>query len=163
MKNYIKVCKDKLGMVPNVILANASDPERLKTFVNFYNRLMLKEGYLSKLEREMIAVVVSSCNKCFYCLIAHGAVVRQLSKNPILGDELIINAIAETNFLEEDTLIVITLTEDTRYFNHVTFSSTIVESGKNEIAVGDEVVAKGKGNVKGKQKFEAETLTIIVR
>ena len=91
MKNYIKVCKDKLGMVPNVILANASDPERLKTFVNFYNRLMLKEGYLSKLEREMIAVVVSSCNKCFYCLIAHGAAVRQLSKNPILGDELMIN------------------------------------------------------------------------
>ena len=91
MKNYIKVCKDKLGMVPNVILANASDPERLKTFVNFYNRLMLKEGYLSKLEREMIAVVVSSCNKCFYCLIAHGAALRQLSKNPILGDELMIN------------------------------------------------------------------------
>ena len=91
MKNYIKVCKDKLGMVPNVILANASDPERLKTFVNFYNRLMLKEGYLSKLEREMIAVVVSSCNKCFYCLIAHGAAVRQLGKIPILGDELMIN------------------------------------------------------------------------
>jgi uncharacterized peroxidase-related enzyme len=78
-------------MVPNVILANASDNERLKTFVNFYNRLMLKKGYLTKLEREMIAVVVSSCNKCFYCLIAHGAAVRQLSKNPILGDELMIN------------------------------------------------------------------------
>ena len=52
---------------------------------------MLKEGHLSKLEREMIAVVVSSCNKCFYCLIAHGAAVRQLSKNPVLGDELAIN------------------------------------------------------------------------
>ena len=91
MKNYIQVCKEKLGMVPNVILANASDNERLKTFVNFYNRLMLKKGYLTKLEREMIAVVVSSCNKCFYCLIAHGAAVRQLSKNPILGDELMIN------------------------------------------------------------------------
>ena len=52
---------------------------------------MLKDGHLSKLEREMIAVVVSSCNKCFYCLIAHGAAVRQLSKNPILGDELVIN------------------------------------------------------------------------
>ena len=52
---------------------------------------MIKEGYLSKLEREMIAVVVSSCNKCFYCTIAHGAAVRQLSKNPILGDELSIN------------------------------------------------------------------------
>lgn len=91
MKHYIEVCKEKLGMVPNVILANASDLDRLKNFVNFYNRLMLKDGHLSKLEREMIAVVVSSCNKCFYCLIAHGAAVRQLSKNPILGDELVIN------------------------------------------------------------------------
>ena len=91
MKHYINVCKEKLGMVPNVILANASDQDRLKNFVNFYNRLMLKEGYLSKLEREMIAVVVSSCNKCFYCLIAHGAAVRQLSKNQYLGDELMIN------------------------------------------------------------------------
>ena len=91
MKHYINVCKEKLGMVPNVILANASDKDRLKNFVNFYNRLMLKEGHLSKLEREMIAVVVSSCNKCFYCLIAHGAAVRQLSKNQYLGDELMIN------------------------------------------------------------------------
>ena len=91
IKRYIEVCKEKLGMVPNVILANASDLDRLKNFVNFYNRLMLKDGHLSKLEREMIAVVVSSCNKCFYCLIAHGAAVRQLSKNPILGDELVIN------------------------------------------------------------------------
>lgn len=91
MKRYIEVCEEKLGMVPNVILANASDLDRLKNFVNFYNRLMLKEGCLSKLEREMIAVVVSSCNKCFYCLIAHGAAVRQLSKNPVLGDELVIN------------------------------------------------------------------------
>ena len=91
MKHYINVCKEKLGMVPNVILANASDKDRLKNFVNFNNRLMLKEAHLSKLEREMIAVVVSSCNKCFYCLIAHGAAVRQLSKNQYLGDELMIN------------------------------------------------------------------------
>jgi len=91
MKRYIEVCNEKLGMVPNVILANASDPERLKSFVNFYNRLMVKEGHLSKLEREMIAVVVSSCNQCFYCVVAHGAAVRQISKNPILGDQLSIN------------------------------------------------------------------------
>ncbi|MDG2000383.1 MAG: peroxidase-related enzyme [Alphaproteobacteria bacterium] len=91
MTRYIEVCKEKLGMVPNVILANASDKERLKNFVNFYNRLMMKDGFLTKLEREMIAVVVSSCNKCFYCLIAHGAAVRQLSNDQVLGDELMIN------------------------------------------------------------------------
>ena len=91
MKNYIKVCEEKLGLVPNVIRANASDPKRLKTFVNFYNRLMLDEGFLSKLEREMIAVVVSSINKCFYCLVAHGASLRKLSNDPILGEEIAMN------------------------------------------------------------------------
>ena len=91
MKNYIKVCKDKLGLVPNVINANASDNKRLKTFVDFYNRLMLDEGFLTKLEREMIAVVVSSINKCFYCLVAHGSSLRKLSKDPILGEEIVMN------------------------------------------------------------------------
>ena len=91
MKKYIKVCEEKLGLIPNVIKANASDPQRLKTFVDFYNRLMLDEGFLTKLEREMIAVVVSNINKCFYCLVAHGASLRKLSKDPILGEELVMN------------------------------------------------------------------------
>ena len=121
MKRYIEVCKEKLGMVPNVILANASDLDRLKNFVNFYNRLMLKDGYLSKLEREMIAVVVSSCNKCFYCLIAHGAAVRQLSKNPILGDELVINYRA-ANLNERERLMLdftAKLTEEPSKVDHL--------------------------------------------
>jgi uncharacterized peroxidase-related enzyme len=121
MTRYIEVCKKKLGMVPNVILANASDLDRLKNFVNFYNRLMLKDGYLSKLEREMIAVVVSSCNKCFYCLIAHGAAVRQLSKNPILGDELVINYRA-ANLNERERLMLdftAKLTEEPSKVDHL--------------------------------------------
>lgn len=105
MKRYFEVCKEKLGMVPNVILANATDIDRLKNFVSFYNRLMIKEGYLSKLEREMIAVVVSSYNKCFYCLIAHGAAVRQLSNNQILGDELMINY-RSANLSEKNRLML---------------------------------------------------------
>jgi len=91
MKHYVEVCKEKLGFIPNVIKANATDSQRLKTFVNFYNRLMLDEGFLTKMEREMIAVVVSSINKCFYCLIAHGASLRKLSNDPILGEELVMN------------------------------------------------------------------------
>ena len=39
----------------------------------------------------MIAVTVSSINKCFYCLVAHGAAVRELSKNPILGEMIVMN------------------------------------------------------------------------
>lgn len=91
MKKYLKVCKEKLGIVPNVLRSYASRPEKLKTFVSFYNELMLGESGLSKLEREMIAVVVSSTNHCFYCVVAHGQAVRQLSNDPELGEMLAIN------------------------------------------------------------------------
>ena len=91
MKKYLQICKKKLGIVPNVLLSYASRPEKLKTFVSFYNELMLGESGLSKLEREMIAVVVSSTNHCFYCVVAHGQAVRELSSDPDLGEILAIN------------------------------------------------------------------------
>jgi len=88
MKGYFELCRDKLGLLPNVLKANAWHPRKLANFVNTYNELMLGESPLSKLEREMIAVAVSSVNKCFYCLVAHGAAVRQLSGDPILGEAI---------------------------------------------------------------------------
>ena len=78
-------------MVPNVLQAHAFDIEKLNAFTGLYNELMLADSGLSKLEREMIAVVVSSINRCFYCLTAHGAAVRQLSGDPILGEQLVMN------------------------------------------------------------------------
>jgi len=86
MKRYFQVCRDKLGMLPNVLKAFAAHPAKLRNFVNMYNELMLGESGLTRLEREMIAVAVSSVNKCVYCLVAHGAAVRQLSGDPILGE-----------------------------------------------------------------------------
>ena len=91
MKKYLRVCEEKLGIVPNVLLSYASRPEKLKTFVSFYNELMLGDSGLSKLEREMIAVVVSSTNHCYYCVVAHGQAVRELSGDPELGEMLSIN------------------------------------------------------------------------
>jgi uncharacterized peroxidase-related enzyme len=91
MEKYLSICQEKLGMVPNVLEAYAFDGEKLEVFADFYNNLMLADSALSKLEREMIAVVVSSINKCFYCLVAHGAAVRQLSKDPALGEILVMN------------------------------------------------------------------------
>jgi len=90
-QNYLKVLKEKLGFVPNVIQAYAFDNDKLRDFADFYNSLMLGESKLSKLEREMIAVVVSSINHCYYCLTAHGAAVRQLSGDPALGEILVMN------------------------------------------------------------------------
>ena len=88
---YFKKCQDKLGFVPNVLIAYAFDMTKLETFVAMYNDLMLGESGLSKLEREMIAVAVSSQNRCYYCLTAHGAAVRQYSGNPLLGEHLVMN------------------------------------------------------------------------
>jgi uncharacterized peroxidase-related enzyme len=91
MSAYFKKCQDKLGFVPNVLMAYAFDMAKLEAFVAMYNDLMLGDSGLSKLEREMIAVVVSSQNRCYYCLTAHGAAVRQYSGNPLLGDQLVMN------------------------------------------------------------------------
>jgi uncharacterized peroxidase-related enzyme len=56
-----------------------------------YNDLMLGNSTLSKLEREMIAVVVSSANRCYYCQVAHGQAVREMSGDPALGELLVMN------------------------------------------------------------------------
>jgi uncharacterized peroxidase-related enzyme len=91
MRKYFDKCDEKLGFVPNVLKAYSFDQVKLRAFVNMYNDLMLGDSRLSKLEREMIAVVVSSHNKCFYCLTAHGQAVRFLSGDPKLGELLVMN------------------------------------------------------------------------
>lgn len=88
---YFGICDDKLGFVPNVLRAYAFDAAKFDAFSAMYNDLMLGDSALSKLEREMIAVVVSSINKCFYCLTAHGQAVRALSGDPKLGEMLVMN------------------------------------------------------------------------
>jgi len=90
-QKYFDLCTDKLGLIPNVLQAYAFDIDKLNTFAALYNDLMLGDSGLTKLEREMIAVVVSSINKCFYCLAAHGAAVRELSGDPILGEMMVMN------------------------------------------------------------------------
>lgn len=91
LQTYFAICQEKLGMVPNVLRSYAVVPERLRAFIAMYNELMLSETGLSKLDREMIATVVSSENKCFYCVVAHGAGVRELSGDPALGELMAIN------------------------------------------------------------------------
>ncbi|MDB4145979.1 peroxidase-related enzyme [Amylibacter sp.] len=90
-KKYFNICEEKLGIVPNVLKAYAFNIDKLDAFTTLYNNVMLADSGLSKLEREMIAVVVSSINNCYYCLTAHGAAVRKLSGDPILGEQLVMN------------------------------------------------------------------------
>lgn len=91
MARYLAVCEEKLGLVPNVLRAFSFDNAKLRAFVNLYNDLMLGDSGLSRLEREMIAVVVSAVNRCYYCLVAHGQAVRRLSGDPVLGELLVMN------------------------------------------------------------------------
>lgn len=90
-RKYFGICEEKLGLVPNVLRAYAFDIAKLDAFSSFYNELMLGESGLSRLEREMIAVAVSAQNRCHYCLVAHGAAVRKLSGDPLLGEALVSN------------------------------------------------------------------------
>jgi len=91
MRKYFQVCEQKLGFVPNVLACYSFDQNKLRAFSSMYNDLMLGDSKLSRLEREMIAVVVSSANHCYYCLTAHGAAVRKLSGDPTLGELLVMN------------------------------------------------------------------------
>ncbi len=90
-RRYFDICREKLGLVPNVLRTFSRNVEKLRAFSQYYNALMLGPSGLSKLEREMVAVVVSSANRCFYCLVAHGQAVRQLSGDPQLGEMLVMN------------------------------------------------------------------------
>jgi uncharacterized peroxidase-related enzyme len=88
---YLALCEEKIGFVPNVLRAYLFDLGKFDAFVAMYNDLMLGKSGLSKLDREMIAVLVSSLNRCWYCQVAHGAAVRALSGNPALGEALVMN------------------------------------------------------------------------
>ncbi len=88
IRTVLEKCVEKLGFVPNVLRAFTLRPRKFPLFRAYSNELMLGESGLSKLEREMIALAVSSINHCRYCLAAHGAAVRELSGNPRLGEEI---------------------------------------------------------------------------
>jgi len=91
LQKLFAVCETKLGLIPNVLAAYSHEPEQLRTFSRFYNEIMFAKTGLEPLEREMIAVVVSSINHCYYCLTAHGQAVRQYSGDPILGEQMVMN------------------------------------------------------------------------
>ncbi len=87
---------EKIGFVPNVFLALAHRPDELRAFVAYHDALMEKDSGLSKAEREMIVVATSAERHCPYCVVAHGAILRIRSKNPLISD------IVATNYRQAD-------------------------------------------------------------
>ncbi|CAG9173991.1 peroxidase-related enzyme [Cupriavidus respiraculi] len=83
--------QEKAGFVPNVFLTLAHRPDEFRAFFAYHDALMLKEGGLTKGEREMIVVATSGANQCLYCVVAHGAILRVYEKQPLLADQVAVN------------------------------------------------------------------------
>jgi uncharacterized peroxidase-related enzyme len=91
IRDRILAVRDKAGFVPNVFLTLAHRPDEFRAFFAYHDALMEKEGGLTKAEREMIVVATSSLNRCQYCVVAHGAILRIRAKNPLIADQVATN------------------------------------------------------------------------
>ena len=91
LRQRILEVQDKAGFVPNVFLALAHRPAEWRAFMAYHDALLLKDGGLSKGEKEMIIVTTSAANHCLYCVVAHGAILRVYEKKPLIADQLAVN------------------------------------------------------------------------
>jgi len=92
MRTRILEVQQKAGFVPNVFLALAHRPAEWRAFMAYHDALLVKDtGSLSKGEREMIIVATSAANKCLYCVVAHGAILRVYEKKPLVADQVAVN------------------------------------------------------------------------
>lgn len=80
-----------IGFVPNVFRAQAVNGEQFLAWWNYFNLLLNKEGHLTNTERELVAVVVSSVNRCLYCAVSHGAALREYSGDAAQADAVAVN------------------------------------------------------------------------
>ena len=91
IRERIAAVQEKSGFVPNVFVALARRPDEFRAFFAYHDALMEKPGGLSKAEREMVVVATSGVNKCQYCVVAHGAILRIRAKNPLIADQIAVN------------------------------------------------------------------------
>ena len=92
IRTAVLAVQEKSGFVPNVFLALARRPAEWRAFFAYHDALMLKEtGSLTKGDREMIVTTTSAANRCLYCVVAHGALLRIYEKKPLVADQVAVN------------------------------------------------------------------------
>jgi uncharacterized peroxidase-related enzyme len=91
VRERILKVQEKAGFIPNVFITLAHRPAEFRAFFDYHDALLLKDGVLTKAEREMIIVATSAANQCHYCVIAHGAILRVYAKNPLIADQVAVN------------------------------------------------------------------------
>jgi uncharacterized peroxidase-related enzyme len=105
IREEILSVQEKSGFVPNVFLALARRPAEFRAFFAFHAALMESDDGLSKAERELIVVATSATNRCLYCVVAHGAILRIRTKNPLIADQVAVNP-AKADLTERQRHIV---------------------------------------------------------
>lgn len=91
IRERLSVVEQKIGFIPNVMRVLSRRPAEFRAFMAYHDVLMDGESGLSKAEREMIVVATSGMNHCQYCVVAHGAILRIRSKNPLIADQIAVN------------------------------------------------------------------------
>jgi uncharacterized peroxidase-related enzyme len=93
VREAILQVQDKAGFVPNVYLLLARRPAEFRAFFAYHDAVMGdREGSsLTKADREMIVTSISGANRCAYCVVAHGALLRIYAKHPLLADQVATN------------------------------------------------------------------------
>ena len=91
IRSRVLEVQEKAGFIPNVFLALARRPAEWRAFFAYHDALMLKDSGLTKGDREMIVTATSAANKCLYCVVAHGAILRIYEKKPLLADQVSVN------------------------------------------------------------------------
>jgi uncharacterized peroxidase-related enzyme len=88
--------REALGFVPNVFRAYSYRPDRLSAWFSHYRQLHEPTDHLDAADREMIAVVVSTWNRCTYCIVAHGQALRHALREsmPALEAEVLADYLA---------------------------------------------------------------------
>lgn len=96
LRERIEPIAQRSGFVPNVFKALARRPKELRAFLDYHDALMDPDDDqgLSRAERELIVVATSGANRCTYCIVAHGAILRIRAKDPLLSDQVAANPYA---------------------------------------------------------------------
>ena len=91
LRERIGAIAARSGFVPNVFRALGHRPAELRAFCDYHDALMERVDGLSKAERELVVVATSGANHCTYCVVAHSAILRIRSKDPLLADQVATN------------------------------------------------------------------------
>ncbi|MCA9987743.1 MAG: peroxidase-related enzyme [Anaerolineales bacterium] len=91
MQKLFAKAMEVVGFVPNVFVGYTIRPTHFRPWFDHFRAVTEKESELTRAEREMIGLAVSSENQCLYCLVSHGAELRILLGDAVQGDRITID------------------------------------------------------------------------